>query len=56
MNVITVFSFPRQQAYRDTQEELTAELADFKEKYREIAGLLHDTQEELKNAAKKESK
>ena len=41
------------QAYRDTQEELTAELADFKEKYREIAGLLHDTQEELKNAAKR---
>ena len=38
------------QAYRDTQEELTAELADFKEKYREIAGLLHDTQRELKNA------
>lgn len=44
---------PLQQAYRDTQEELTAELADFKEKYREIAGLLHDTQEELKDAAKR---
>ena len=53
MNMFKIFPFPRQQAYRDTQEELTAELADFKEKYREIAGLLHDTQEELKNAAKR---
>ena len=53
MNVIKLFPIPWQQAYRDTQEELTAELADFKEKYREIAGLLHDTQEELKNAAKR---
>ena len=43
-------SFSPTQAYRDTQDELTAELTDFKEKYREIAGLLHDTQRELKNA------
>ena len=28
-------------------------MADFKEKYREIAGLLHDTQEELKSAGKR---
>ena len=40
--------------YKETQEELTSELADFKEKYREIVDLLHDTQNELK-AAKKRS-
>ena len=40
--------------YRETQEELTSELSDFKEKYREVVDLLHDTQNELK-AAKKRS-
>ena len=34
--------------YKDTQNELTAELADFKEKYREILDLLHDAQDEIK--------
>ncbi len=40
-------------AYKETQEELTAELADFKEKYREIVDLLRDTQEELRRVSKK---
>ena len=35
--------------YKDTQNELTAELADFKEKYREILDLLHDAQDEIKD-------
>jgi len=36
-------------AYKETQDELTGELADFKEKYREVVDLLRDTQEELKS-------
>lgn len=40
-------------AYKETQDELTTELADFKEKYREVADLLHDTQEELKKSRKR---
>ena len=39
--------------YRETQEELTSELSDFKEKYREVVDLLHDTQNELKTAKKR---
>ena len=39
--------------YTETQEELTSELADFKEKYREIINLLHDTQNELKKTKKR---
>ena len=35
-------------AYAETQDELTAELADLKDKYREVVGLLRDSQEELK--------
>ena len=41
------------EVYNETQEELTSELADFKEKYREIVNLLHDTQEELKKTKKR---
>ena len=42
------------QIYKETQEELTSELSDFKEKYREVVDILHDTQCELR-AAKKRS-
>ena len=42
------------QVYKETQEELTSELSDFKEKYCEIVDLLHDSQNELK-AIKKDS-
>ena len=38
--------------YKETQDDLTSELADFKEKYREIVELLHDTQYELKQVKK----
>ncbi len=41
------------QVYKETQEELTNELSDFKEKYREVADLLHDTQEDLKEARRR---
>jgi chromosome segregation ATPase len=41
------------EVYTETQEELTSELADFKEKYREIINLLHDTQNELKKTKKR---
>ena len=41
------------QIYKETQEELTSELSDFKEKYREVVDLLRDTQNELKAAKKK---
>ena len=37
-------------AYAETQDELTAELADLKDKYREVVGLLRDSQEELKRS------
>ena len=40
------------QVYKETQDDLTSELADFKEKYREIVELLHDTQYELKQVKK----
>ena len=39
--------------YTETQEELTSELSDFKEKYREVVDLLRDTQNELKTAKKR---
>ena len=39
--------------YKETQDDLTSELADFKEKYREIVELLHDTRHELKQAKKR---
>ena len=35
---------------QETQDELTSELADLKDKYREVVSLLHDAQEELKRA------
>ena len=41
------------EVYTETQEELTSELADFKEKYREIINLLHDTQNELRKTKKR---
>ena len=41
------------EVYTETQEELTSELADFKEKYREIVSLLQDTQAELKKTKKR---
>ena len=42
------------QVYKETQEELTSELSDFREKYCEIVDLLHDSQNELR-AIKKDS-
>ena len=41
------------QVYKGTQEELTSELSDFKEKYQEVVDLLRDSQNELKNLNKK---
>ena len=41
------------EVFQFTQEELTSELADFKEKYREIVSLLQDTQAELKKTKKR---
>ncbi|KAB7497307.1 Trafficking kinesin-binding protein 1 [Armadillidium nasatum] len=38
---------------RECQEELTTELAELKEKYAEVLDLLHDTQEQLRRAQKK---
>ena len=35
--------------YKETQDELTSELSDFKEKYMEVADLLHDAQLEIKS-------
>ena len=35
------------------QDELTTELSDFKEKYREVVDLLNDTRDELKQAKRK---
>ena len=35
------------------QDELTTELSDFKEKYREVVDLLHDTREELRASKRK---
>jgi hypothetical protein len=48
-NILNVIPF-HFQAYKETQDELTGELSDFKEKYREIAELLRDTREDLKQA------
>lgn len=42
------------QIYKETQDELTVELADFKEKYREVLDLLHDTQDEIKDLKKRQ--
>ena len=41
------------QVYKETQDDLTGELADLKEKYREVVELLHDTRHELKQAKKR---
>ena len=41
------------QVYKETQDDLTGELADLKEKYREVIELLHDTRHELKQAKKR---
>ena len=41
------------QVYKSTQEELTSELSEFKEKYQEVVELLRDSQNELKNLNKK---
>ncbi|XP_018910242.1 trafficking kinesin-binding protein milt isoform X2 [Bemisia tabaci] len=38
---------------KQTQEELTTELAELKERYAEVLGFLHDTQEALKQLQKK---
>ena len=42
------------QVYKETQEELTSELSDFREKYCESVDLLHDSQNELR-AIRKDS-
>jgi hypothetical protein len=39
--------------YKETQDDLTLELSDFKEKYREVVDLLHDTQDDLKIVKRK---
>lgn len=39
--------------YQETQEELTLELADLKDKYHEVADLLADAQNELKRSRKR---
>ena len=37
------------QIHKETQEKLTVELRDFKEKYRELLNLLHDAQDEIRD-------
>lgn len=39
--------------YRETQDELTSELADFKDKYREVVDLLADAREDLRRYNKR---
>ena len=41
------------QISRECQHELTAEIADLKDKYAEVLDLLHDTQEQLRKYSKK---
>ena len=39
--------------FQETQDELTTELVDLKDKYREVVELLRDANEEIKKSRKK---
>ena len=39
--------------YQETQDELTSELLDLKEKYREVVDLLRDANEEIRKGRKR---